>query len=168
MHISFDWSGAMKKTSFWTGKVRAPMPAPVPALKKLHASRTVKVDAQEGGAQPVLKLVRGATYRFDVTGSYLYDGQRHHRADAGCSTVDSQTWAKHPPAETEGAIGTLHLLVNGNSAWHAVAGSHGCSPTHAYRMRLTLAKSAPLQLTVDDLQHWSARGTLKLVVTRVA
>ena len=28
VHFSFDWAGALKKTSFWTGKVAAPMAPP--------------------------------------------------------------------------------------------------------------------------------------------
>ena len=33
MHISLDWSGAEKKTSFWTGIVTAPMAPPLQTLK---------------------------------------------------------------------------------------------------------------------------------------
>src|SRR3954452_15971247 len=40
MHISLDWSGAMKKTSFWTGSVSAPMPPPLISIRALNVAKT--------------------------------------------------------------------------------------------------------------------------------
>jgi hypothetical protein len=36
MHLSFDWSGALKKTSFWTGVAAQPMKAPTRKWLRAH------------------------------------------------------------------------------------------------------------------------------------
>jgi hypothetical protein len=168
MHLSFDWSGAMKKTSFWTGKVTDPMSPPLLLLKALHVAHTQSVSVRQDAAEPRFKVVSGGRYRFLVTGAYHYDGVKHHRADAECSTTDGDHWSADPPADTASSTGTLDLFLNGKHRWRAVdADRHGCSATHTYRRIVTFADKAPLAFSIDDLQRWGGDGSLKVTVQRV-
>src|SRR4051794_5712547 len=105
MHISLDWSGAMRKTSFWTGRVTAPMPPPLQTLKVGHTVTTTV--SPRHASDPAYRLVKGGRYAITVSGAYKYDGQRHHRADAECSTTDGKHWHERAAAEDNGKVGLL-------------------------------------------------------------
>jgi hypothetical protein len=165
MHISLDWSGAMKKTSFWTGKVSAPMPPPLQTLK-VGQTATTKVSPHYAPT-PTYRVVRGGRYRFTITGTYNYDGQRHHRADAECSTTDGKHWHQRAAAEDTGKIGLLDLWVNDAHTWKAPTKS-GCATTHhTYAKTITFNKKAPLAYAIHDTAGWMSDGQLKVTVHRV-
>ena len=169
MHISLDWSGAMKKTSFWTGKVRPPMPPPLQPITKLHTPVTQTVSPRDAAPQPVYKLVAGARYRVSVLGTYNFDGVRHHRADATCSTTDGKTWSRALPETVTDVTGALDLSVNGQHNWHPTGTvAQGCSAEHTYRMSVTIgSKAQPLAMVLDDPNQWRAAGQLTVTVERI-
>jgi len=167
MHISLDWSGAMKKTSFWTGKVTAPMPPPLRTLK-VGASATTTVSPR-WAPTPQYRLVKGGRYTFTVKGTYKYDGLPHHRADAECSTIDGKHWTKQAAFEETGKTGLLDLWVNDMHSWNASTKS-GCAPTsHHYTKTITVNKRQPLAYAIHDTAaSWGTDGELKVTVHRVA
>jgi hypothetical protein len=165
MHISLDWSGAMKKTSFWTGKVTAPMPPPLQTLK-VGATATTTVSPR-WAPTPVYRLVKGGRYTFTVKGTYKYDGMRHHRADAECSTTDGKHWTRQAAFEESSTTGLLDLWVNTMHSWRASTKS-GCSSTqHTYTKTITVKKRSPLAYEIHDPAQWGADGQLKVTVHRV-
>ena len=166
MHLSLDWSGAMKKTSFWTGVVRAPMPPPLVSIRALHVTKTQTVSVRDDAPQPVYRLVAGGHYRISVRGVYHYDERVRHRADAECSTADGSTWSARHAGES---AGQLDLIVNGSHYWHPTgAVVNGCSTDHTYRHYVTVDKGTPLQLVINDPGRWSGSGALTVSVVRIA
>jgi hypothetical protein len=165
MHISLDWSGALRKTSFWTGKVSAPMPPPLRTLK-VGQTVTTKVSPHYAPT-PAYRVLKGGSYRFTVTGTYKYDGQRHHRADAECSTTDGQHWKQRAAAEDTGKIGLLDLWVNDMHAWKAPTKSGCATAHHTYNKTVTFKKKAPLAYAIHDTAGWFSDGQLKVTVRRV-
>jgi hypothetical protein len=164
MHLSFDWSGAEKKTSFWTGTVSDPMPPPLLSLRALHRPQTVTVEARDPDPDPIYRLVAGGRYRFIVTGVYHYGDRRRHKADAECSTRDGTTWVKQPP---DAPAGIYDLSAIGRSRWRAVGESTGgCSSTHTYRRTVTVERRTPLALVIDNPDRWAGYGELRLTVER--
>jgi hypothetical protein len=168
MHLSLDWSGALGRTSFWTGKVSEPMPPPLQLLKSTTATPTVTIDARRPTPDAQYKVVAGARYRFTVTGTYNYDGAHHHRADSECSTTDATTWSPLAPGETSARSGQLDLWINGHRTWRPVDAADGCSPTHSYQQSITFPDKAPLLFSIDDPGQWGASGSLKVTVQRVS
>jgi hypothetical protein len=168
MHLSFDWSGAMKKTSFWTGRVQPPMPPPVQKLTRLHDKRSVAVSPRDPNPVARYGAVAHGRYRFTVRGTYNDDGHRHHRADASCSTTDGRHWAAVAPADTEGAIGTFDLFVAGRHHWSPrPRTTTGCSVTHTYTRTITFRRATPFLFRINDPTGWAASGSLSVVVERV-
>jgi hypothetical protein len=165
MHISLDWSGAEKKTSFWTGIVRDPMPPPLMPIKALHEPVTVTVSARDDSPEPSYKLVAGGKYRFKVSGVYHYDDRSRHRADAECSTADGTTWTKDP---VDGTPGVYDLSVNGVTRWRATGEVvDGCSATHTYKRVLTFEERTPLLTVINNPNGWWGDGELTLTVERI-
>ena len=169
MHISLDWSGALERTSFWTGKVSVPMPPPLFTLRQVGAVETVPVSVQDPQPQPQYRVVAGGRYRFLVTGTYNDDGRGHHRADAECSTTDGATWSALAPEDLSARTGTFDLWVNDHHGWHPTDATTGCSPTHSYRQTITFPVRAPLQFSLNDPgQNWGAYGHLKVTIQRLS
>ena len=166
MHISLDWSGAMKKTSFWTGKVTDPMPPPLQTLK-VGQTATTQVSPHYAPT-PAYRMVKGGRYQFKVTGTYNYDGQRHHRADAECSTTDGKHWRSRAAAEDTGKIGLLDLWVNDMHAWKAPTKSGCATVHHTYTRTITVKKKTPLAYAIHDTAGWMSDGQLKVTVRRVS
>ena len=167
MHISLDWSGAKKRTSFWTGIVTAPMPPPLLNIRALNVARTQTVSVRDDAPQPVYRLLAGGRYRIRVRDVYHYDDRTRHRADAECSTRDGSTWSPRPADES--TPGQFDLIVNGSHAWHPTgAVVNGCSTDHTYRHVLTVDKNTPLRFVVNDPSRWLGRGSLSVTIVRVA
>ena len=165
MHISLDWSGAEKKTSFWTGKVTAPMAPPLQTLK-VGQTVTTKVSPRYAPT-PAYRLVKGGRYQFTVTGTYKYDGQRRHRADAECSTTDGKHWTQRAAFEESGSTGLLDLWVNDMHTWRAATKSGCATVNHTYTKTMTFTKRVPLAYAIHDTAGWMADGQLKVTVHRV-
>jgi hypothetical protein len=168
MHISLDWSGAMKKTSFWTGVVRPPMPPPLVSIRALHVAKTQTVSLRDDAPTPVYRLVAGARYRITVAGHYRYDDRTRHHADAECSTADGTTWVARQPDEA--TAGQFDLFVNGSHYWHPTgAVVNGCSTAHTYRHYVTTTdKGVALRLVINDPGRWLGNGSLAVTVVRIA
>ena len=167
MHISLDWSGAMKKTSFWTGIVRAPMPPPLINIRALHSPKSQTVDVRDDAPDPMYRLMAGGRYRITVKGVYHYDDRTRHRADAECSTSNGTTWTSRPADES--TTGEYDLLVNGSQTWHATGTViNGCSAEHTYRHTITVVNNTPLRLAINDPNRWAGSGSLTVTVVRVA
>src|SRR4051812_27816968 len=166
MHISLDWSGAMKKTSFWTGNVAAPMDPPLQTIKP-GQTVTEPVSARYAPT-PAYRMLAGARYQFTVTGTYTYDGQRHHRADAECNTTDGKHWSPRSANEAYSDAGALRLWVNGRHAWRSATGSSCATAHHRYTQTVTFTKKAPLTLSIDNPSaQWGADGSLTVTVHRL-
>jgi hypothetical protein len=111
--------------------------------------------------------VAGGRYQVTIRGSYNYDGQRHHRADAECSTTDGVHWGAQAAAEDDPSIGLLDLWLNGWHAWRATGKSACSKTTHVYQQTFTFHHKAPLALSINDPAQWGADGSLKVTVHRI-
>jgi hypothetical protein len=170
VHFSFDWAGALKKTSFWTGKVAAPMAAPPYVYTNTSFPQIVTVGAKRTSRVVTPFLVRaGLRYKLTVSGTYRYAAATTARADAECSTADGLTWKALATGDTSGATGRLDLWVNGHRAWAPTTSTGGgCNATgHTYRRILTFTTTAPMQLWISDPTHADDAGSLKVVLQRV-
>ena len=160
VHFSFDWSGALKKTSFWTGVVTQPMPAPIPLLVDKTRKQVVRVDATRDSVTTPVAVKAGAVYRLTVTGTYRWAAAGADVADAVCSTAYKQpTWT----------AGTGHGLTIGPwSGWRSMAGTGCNSTTHSYAMSLHPKLNQVLTMTIHDTDRWDNRGILTVTLQRVA
>jgi hypothetical protein len=170
MHFSFDWSGAKKRTSFWTGVATAPMPPPTYVYKSLSFAQSLTVDAARPLMTTPFEVLAGATYRFTVSGTYRYDATTGHRADAECSTTNGAVWTATAPGDVSPSTGLLDLSVAGRRWWRPAVGTGGgCNTaTHTYTRTITFATTAPVSLVVNDLTRGDDKGSLSLTVARVA
>jgi hypothetical protein len=169
MHISLDWSGALRKTSFWTGKVREPMDPPLYALRRTGVDESLTVDARDDDPTPVFKVIGGGRYRLTVSGVYHYDDRRRHRADAECSTTNGHDWSPLAADDTSPRSGSLDLWVNGRHAWRpSTPDGNGCDATHHYQRTVTFAETGPLTAALDLPDHWTADGSVTLTVRRLS
>jgi hypothetical protein len=172
VHFSFDWSGALKKTSFWTGVVSQPMDPPHPLYTSLTTKRIVTVGATTTGVTTWFAVKAGMTYRLTVTGTYHYRQVIADAADAECSASSTDpVWHALAPGETSATTGVRDLIVNTTlSGWRAaVATGGGCNTaTHTYTMTIVAATSAPLQFAINDAGRTDDSGALTVTVARVA
>ena len=158
MHLSFDWSGAMKRTSFWTGVVRAPMAPPLLKLRAMHSTGSMSVPLHQDSPVAEFKAVAGGRYRLTVTGTYNVDGRRHHRADAMCATTDGLTWTP-----TDG-----NVVVAKIQHWRAQSPTaSGCSSTHTYTRTVSFTVGTALAALINDPQRWAGSGAVRLTAERV-
>ena len=169
MHISLDWSGAMRKTSFWTGQVRPAMDPPLFALRRTGVDESQTVDARDADPTPVFKVVGGARYELTVSGVYHYDDSRRHRADAECSTTNGHDWSPLAADDTSRGSGVLDLWVNGRHGWRPTTDDgNGCDATHQYHRTVTFPETAPLDAALHLPNSWTADGSVTLTVRRLS
>jgi hypothetical protein len=171
VHFSFDWSGAMKRTSFWTGVVSQPMPAPHPLFTSLTTKPVVTVPATSSGVTTWFAVKAGLKYRLIVTGTYSYRPVRGDTADAECSkSYAGPQWHALAPGETSTTTGLRDLVVNAtSSAWRAsVATGGGCNTwNHTYTATIAPTTSAPLVLAINDPDRADDTGALTVTVARI-
>ena len=191
VHFSLGWAGALKRTSYWTGKVSGvvgapaapaapkPTPAPAPAPKPttpqpLTTATTLVVSAvKPTGTTSSFLLVAGQRYLLKSTGYYRY-GAGVQLADAECSAwpVDG-TWHRSSQAEQDGSWtgvrGHLDLQVEGEPTRWGTEGADGCdATTHTYWTVLEPTKTGPLTMKVVDDVYTDNGGGLHVTVTPVA
>ena len=167
VHFSFDWAGAMKKTSFWTGHVAGYLAPPTFVYTSTHFAQTVKVVANSAGVTTPFEVKSGVPYRLTVTGTYRY-GTTVQRADAECSTTDAKTWKPLAVGDVSSMTGLLDLWVQTHRSWSpSPASSTGCSSTHTYTRTLTFPTTAPLHFHVDDPIPADDTGALTVTVRRI-
>src|SRR5207248_1561927 len=161
VHFSFDWAGARKRTSFWTGVVAPPMPPPSYVYTSTAFAQIARVGSRRQLVTTPFQVAAGLPYRLTVSGTYHYaagsagaptplaDGQI---ADAECSTRNGTTWRRLAPGETSASTGVLDLWVNGHRAWTpSPSTGAGCnSSTHTYTRTLTFATTGPLSMWIAD------------------
>ena len=169
VHFSFDWAGALKKTSFWTGQVSAPMAAPAYVYKSTAFPQIVTVGSKTRSVTTPFQLAAGLHYRVTVSGTYRYTAAPTSRADGECSTSDGTTWHALAPGDTNAWSGLLDLWVGGFRAWRpTVSSGDGCNPTtHTYTRIVSFPTTAAIQLRVNDATRGDNSGSLKVVVQRV-
>jgi len=170
VHFSFDWAGALKKTSFWTGKVAAPMAPPVYIYTSMAFPQVVTVGSKRTSRVITpFSVQAGLRYKLTVSGTYRYAAATTARADAECSTQDGKTWKALAAGDTSPATGLLDLWVAGHRAWAPTSSTGGgCNATgHTYQRILTFATTAPVQLWISDATHADDSGPLKVVIQRV-
>lgn len=170
VHFSFDWAGALKKTSFWTGTVAPPMSAPAYVYTSKAYSQIVTVGSRRTTRVTTpFRVQAGLPYTLTVTGTYRYEASTTSRADAECSTRDGKTWRALAAGDTTAATGLLDLWVAGRRAWSPTSSTGGgCNATgHSYQRILTFATTAPLQLWISDPTRLDDYGALKVVLQRV-
>ena len=160
VHFSFDWSGALKKTSFWTGVVMQPMPAPIPVLTDKTRKQVIRVDATRDSVTTPVAVKAGDVYRLTVSGTYRWAAAGADVADAVCSTAYKQ------PMWTAGA--GHGLTVGPWSGWRSTAGTGCNTTTHTYAMSLHPKQTQVLTLTITDINHWDNKGNLTVTLQRVA
>jgi hypothetical protein len=178
VHFSFDWAGARRRTSFWTGVVAPPMPPPAYVYTNAAFAQIVTVGSRRAVVRTPFQVAAGVRYRLTVSGTYHYaaaspaapkpvaDG---HIADAECSTVDGSRWRALAAGETSTGSGQLDLWVANHRAWTASPSTGGgCNTrTHTYVRTLTFPTTGPLQMWVGDATHGDDAGSLKVTIQRV-
>jgi hypothetical protein len=169
VHFSFDWAGALKKTSFWTGVVAPPMAPPPYVYTSTAFPQIVSVGSKSKSVTTPFLVGAGLRYKVTVSGTYRYAALTTSRADAECSTQDGTTWHALAPGDTTAWTGLLDLWVGRYRGWRpTVASGDGCNATsHTYTRIVTFPTTAPLQLHVNDATHGDNAGALKLTIQRV-
>ena len=169
VHFSFDWAGALKKTSFWTGQVAAPMAPPAFVYKSTAYPQIVTVGSRTKAMTTPFSVGAGLRYRVTVSGTYRYAAATTSRADAECSTRDGTTWHSLAAGDVTAWTGLLDLWVGSYRAWRpTVATGDGCNTSsHTYTRIVTFPTTAPMKLRVNDVTHADDSGSLKVVIQRV-
>lgn len=169
VHFSFDWAGALAKTSFWTGQVAGLIPPPTYVYTSRAFPQVAYIRARDEPVTTPFLVKPGVPYRFTVSGTYRYSKAATARADAECSTADGTTWHSRTDGETSNATGLLDLWVDGHRAWWPTIGDGaGCNPTdHAYTRVLTFNTRAPLRLSINDATRADDSGSLTVMIQRV-
>jgi hypothetical protein len=194
MHISLSWAGALKKTSYWTGKVAGPAAAPKPAVtptskpttkpiakpaptqvpkpipsRVLTRPATLVVPAgRAAGVLSTFRLAAGKSYLLKVTGTYDY-GPEGMVADAECSAWADGSWNRHSAWEEDGSWtgkgSHLDLQVAGRSTrWMTRDGSDCDTATHSYFLVLRPGTTGPLAMKVVDDVYDDNSGSLTVTV----
>jgi hypothetical protein len=168
VHFSFDWAGAEKKTSFWTGRTVGYVAPPTYTYTSASFPQVTKVNATSSDDPTPFQVKTGLSYRFTVTGTYHYGKAATQLADAECSTTDGKTWKPLAVGDTSTMSGLYDLWVNGHRAWvPSPANASGCSSTHTYTRTLTFGATAPVHLRVSDPTHGDDSGSLKVTIQRI-
>ena len=173
VHFSFDWAGARKRTSFWTGVVAPPMAPPAYVYTNASFPQIVTVGSRRAAVTTPFQVAAGVRYRLTVSGVYHYAATSTAApkplADSECSTTDGTTWRPLAAGETSTGTGLLDLWVNNHRAWTPSPSSGGgCNATtHTYARVLTFPTTAALQLHVNDQSHGDDAGALKVTIQRI-
>ena len=191
VHFSLGWAGALKRTSYWTGKVSgvvgapaapvvtptptAPKPVPVPPKpvgpQPLTAETSLTVSAaRPEGTTSAFLLEAGRRYLLKSTGYYRYGAQL---ADAECSAwVSDGTWHRSSQGEDAGTWtgprGHLDLQVEGDPTRWGTESGDGCdTTTHTYFTVVEPTETGPLTMKVVDDDYSDNGGGLRVTVTPV-
>ena len=173
VHFSFDWAGARKRTSFWTGVVAPPMPPPAYVYSNAAFPQIVTVGSRRAMVTTPFSVAAGVRYRLTVSGTYHYAASSTTAptpvADAECSTADGTTWHALAAGETSTGSGQLDLWVDNHRAWTpSPSTGGGCNTaTHTYVRTLSFPTTAPLQLWIGDTTHSDNAGSVKVTIQRV-
>ena len=170
VHFSFDWAGALRKTSFWTGVVAPPMAPPPYVYTSSAFPQIVSVASRRTSHLTTPFLVQaGLRYKFTVSGTYRYAASTTARADAECSTSDGKTWKALAPGDVSSMTGRLDLWVERHRYWAAAPSTGGgCSATkHSYTRTLSFPTTGPLHFFVNDTTRTDDSGTLTVTIQRV-
>jgi len=167
VHFSFDWAGAKKRTSFWTGTVGAPVPVPNYVYANAKFAQVLSVGARSKGVTTPFSVRAGVSYRFTVTGTY--HSSKTAMADAECNSSDSRSWKALAAGDATSGTGLLDLWVGTHRSWRpTVATGGGCNATgHSYSRTLTFPTTGPLRLSIDDATRGDDSGSLKVTVQRI-
>jgi hypothetical protein len=174
VHFSFDWAGAEKKTSFWTGKVSGYVAPPAYTYTSTKFAQITKVSARSTTVTTPFRVKAGVPYRMTVTGTYrtaalTAAAPNANKADAECSTSDGKTWRALAPGDVSSMTGRLDLWVERHRYWAAAPSTGGgCSATkHSYTRTLTFPTTGPLHFFVNDTTRGDDSGSLSVTIQRV-
>jgi hypothetical protein len=160
IHFSFDWAGADKKTSFWTGTVAGVVEPPLRTLAALGRLAVIDVPARSGSATARWLLRGGATYRFTARGVWRAAGVP---ADAVCERT-AGGWRPRPDAITVSG----DQLNDWGQQWLPLHDNgYGCdSSTHAYRLALTPQASSTVSVQLGGAGKSGDSGAVRVQVVR--
>ena len=169
VHFSFDWAGALGRTSFWTGQVASYVPPPTYVYTSRTFAQVATVPARSASVTSPFLVQAGISYRLTVTGTYRPGKQPTSWADAECSTADGKTWSALAAGDTSAGSGLLDLWVDGRHAWTPTPSTGGgCNTTtHTYTRTLTFPTRGPLRLAIADPARSDAGGSLTVTIQRV-
>jgi hypothetical protein len=185
VHVSFNWPGANKQTSFWSGRVvdatAATVPSAPPAVTgpvpprtpgevaapevRNDQSWTVPANRPRGVDSPG-SVRAGESYLLTVRGTWA--PSRTTRADAKCwLAAGSRRWARTGPGSDLGDV-----LVNGRDIdlrpAAASAADSACDvATHTYSAVVTPRRTGVVNLRVLDISYGDNTGALTASLTRV-
>jgi hypothetical protein len=170
VHFSFDWSGARKRTSFWTGKAVLDPSAVAPYVYTATSwVQTSFVSAKSLAMTTPYQLKAGLRYLFTVSGTYHYASGTTQLADAECSQT-TKGWSALAPGDASSTTGNLDLWVNSHRWWNPTTNTGGgCNTkTHTYTRVLTFPATGYVQLALHDAMNIGRSGSLTVTVTRLA
>ena len=177
VHVSFNWPGAEKRTSFWTGRVvnataatvpSAPPPSTAPAPPRTPVAAPPPVrdtqswtvqSARRAGNDSPGSLRAGTTYVLTVRGTWAPSART--AADAKCfRAAGSTAWTRNGPGDDLGDV-----LVNGRDVElqpvTPSAPDRRCDTSgHTYTAVVTPRRTGVVNLRVLDTSYADNRGTL--------
>ena len=183
VHLSFNWPGANKQTSFWTGRVvnatAATVPSappvsavPVPPRTPVVAPPPVRDDQtwtvasnRPGGVSSPGSVQAGRSYLLTVRGTYAPSGSTS--ADAKCFRKAGTTrWTRSGPGADLGDV-----LVNGRDIdlrpVTPDSADRACDvAAHVYTAVVTPRTTGVVNLRVLDTSYADNRGSLSARITR--
>ncbi len=168
VHFSFGWAGALRKTSYWTGRVSPVVPPPLPVLDGATVGR-VSVSPRVGSVYTPFLVKAGVRYTVTVSGTYKYGLAANGFADAECQNWLNRSGWK-PASQWASRFGPSHLdlVVEWMSTWAPRTNTgRGCNTRdHVYTMSLTPTTTRQLRLSINDNNRGDDSGVLSVAVRR--
>ena len=161
MHFSFGWAGAYQKTSYWTRKVAAVMPPPIPVLDSLATTMTVRLSSRVAKVWAPQALRAGRTYSYRASGVWQYGAGSYKKADARCIyRPDGKGWRQE----------RTWLTASYVWSWRPTTDTGGGCNTkdHTYVATVRPGVSDAITVGIADTMRSDNAGTLTLAVKRVA
>ncbi len=157
VHFSFGWAGALKKTSYWTGRVAAPMPPPVPVLKSTTETMRTTVSAKKPQVYGAKVLSGGLLYSLKATGVWQYGTRATQQADAGCISGKDGTWRRDRMLRVSGMWNMTPTEDTGG----------GCNTAdHTYVATLTPQVSDAIRFSLESSRRSDNSGSVKVSIRR--
>ena len=173
MHFSFDWAGALGRTSYWTGKVTDYAAPPVGLLddRTLPASVTVPATSDTPIYTP-FTLPAGHKYRITATGVFSYGVKNGQQmlADAECSWhPQDNIWHRWTYWEGDPGHNAVDLFVSGNPVWvrQGPSNGYGCATDHTYYQDVTMRTTSQLSMIISDSGRYDNSGSLRVTITKL-
>jgi hypothetical protein len=157
VHFSFGWAGADKQTSYWTGRVAAEMPPPIPVLGTIGEELRTTVSSKKPHVYGSKSLVGGLLYSLRAKGVWHYGTDGAQQADAACRLGKDGTWQRDRELQVSGVWNLTPTTDTGG----------GCNTAdHTYVATLTPWGSDAITFSLNDQKRTDNSGSVKVLIRR--